>query len=319
MSLFRNRSYFYHSHIRRMISVFGYTFSNISVARFNSEGKIEKMISPVPIRFANEDVDLALLRDKVNTKDDKRLSSGFKEEFPRLTYTLDNIQYNPDRKTSRNSRIRWIDDAGNRRETESPVPYVASFTLNMIARNHIDAMQIFEQIGAAFQPSITVKIKDYPVDGCIYDMPVSLVSTSIEDNFDSGVDEKRRVIYSMEFEVMFHMFGPTRNGIEYEALVYNLKQQSGCEEIDNNDIDRLRGRNSNIDKLIEELERFDDSNSGQINEIVLKYQAVSNDIIGSDGSSVDFGLFCNIVDLSQVDLESIESNELIETEQKIVK
>ncbi len=309
MSLFKNTTYFYHSHVRRVVSIFGYLFSDITIARFNSEGAIDKLISPVPIKFANEDPDLALNREHVNSGIDGGPQNGFKEEFPRMTYTLDDIQFNSTRSKSKNNTIRWVGEDGVSRTTNQPLNYVASFTLHFIAKNHSDALQGWEQIAAAFDPTVVVKIKDHPAEGCIYDMPFSLTGTEMEDNYEDAQTEKRRVVYSMSFDVMFNLYGPTGSRFEYDALLKNIKQESNCCEDDMNDLNNLRGKSSKLDKMIDQANSLNED-PGAVNEIVLKFSNVPFRIFEEEGTR-------EICSTPLIDLP-LEEVEALETEIKVV-
>ena len=310
MLLHKNKSYFHHSHVRKVVAVFGYIFSNISVGKFNHQGQIEAMKGPIPIRFANEDAETALNRERVNSKDSGKLASGFRETFPRMTYTMDDLQYNPSRQMSRNNEISYIDKNDVKRFIRPPVPYITNFSLNIVAKTHMDALQIFEYIATAFDPYFVVKIKDYPVDGCIYDMPITLTSTSIEDNYEETLENERRVVYVMNFEVLFQMYGPTNNDFEYDALLQNIKQRSG-DPLKDNDIERLRDQNSELDCLIDEAKIFNDSTRQGINQVVLKFHEATSDVInvGSD--------ICYEVDLVETSIEALDKD--FQTERKVVK
>jgi T4-like virus Myoviridae tail sheath stabiliser len=204
-----NSFYFFHGHIEKMLLSFGSIFTDMVVARFNRDGDIQDLIYPIPITLSNGETELLLNESFVNLDERKK----FVEIFPRMTYSLEGLQYDSEMQLSPKNKISY---AGS--TYKSPVNFIASLRLNIIAKTHTDAHQIFEQIVAEFDPSLTINIKDFPLKDKVQDLVVTMVGTSIEDNYENSFEEIRRVIYTIEFETRFRMFSSNGGKIEYSAI-----------------------------------------------------------------------------------------------------
>ena len=297
-----NSWYFHHSHTRKMLSIFGTIFNDMRIVRYTQDGTPASVIHPIPIKFANEDVSISLNKQRANSKDYTNAYDGFKEHFPRMTFSLDSLSYDPSVKINSNEKIRVV-DGDNIRFYNPPVPYIANITLNLIAKNQFDALQMFEQIIPYFNPSFQISVKDYPLVGCTYDMPISLLSTSMEDNYEEFEDNKRRVIYTLEFEVRMRFYGPSGNALEYDTqtlFINQFKEDNDLCDIDkkSNDIDEMSTKISKyryIDvKRLRDMEytlsQIENQNNNVITNICLEFNEVNNSITtrGPTGECLEF-------------------------------
>ena len=89
-----------------------------------------------------------------------------------------------------------------------PVPYNLEIVLYVLAKQSDDALQIVEQILPFFQPDYTITINDMADMGIKRDVPIVLSSISYEDNYDGEFEQRRALIYTMNFTCKFYLYGP---------------------------------------------------------------------------------------------------------------
>ena len=80
--------------------------------------------------------------------------------------------------------------------------------LNILAKNQSDALQIVEQILPVFNPSYTVSVKGLENPSSVSDIPFTLSSVSIQDDYEGDFANTRRtIIYSLDFTVPVYFYG----------------------------------------------------------------------------------------------------------------
>ena len=89
-----------------------------------------------------------------------------------------------------------------------PVPYNLDFELYAMAKQSDDALQIIEQIVPFFQPDYTVTINDMADMGIKRDVPIILNSINYEDNYRGDFNERRAIVYTLNFTCKFYLYGP---------------------------------------------------------------------------------------------------------------
>ena len=89
-----------------------------------------------------------------------------------------------------------------------PVPYNLDIVLYVLAKQSDDALQIVEQILPFFQPDYTITVNDMADMGIKRDVPIILNSISYEDNYEGDFDQRRALIYTMNFTCKFYLYGP---------------------------------------------------------------------------------------------------------------
>ena len=76
-------------------------------------------------------------------------------------------------------------------------------------------LQIVEQILPYFQPSFNITIDLVSAIGEKRDIPLILGRYKIfKDNYESGYDEKRIIIYNLDFTAKTYLFGPLPDSTE---------------------------------------------------------------------------------------------------------
>jgi len=85
--------------------------------------------------------------------------------------------------------------------------------LNVYAKNHDDALQIVEQIIPYFTPSYTLTMRpldDYPQ--IKDDIPIVLNGISFIDDYEGAAEQRRTIIYTLDFEMKLDFYGPAVDG-----------------------------------------------------------------------------------------------------------
>lgn len=193
--------YFYNETTRKLVAVFGTLFNNIKVQRRdNSDALIQTFT--VPIHYAPMQKLLARLEQ------DPELDAPA-ITLPRMSFEIMNMTYNSDRKLTSLTRLtRGSADAGALTSQYAPVPYDIEFELNIMAKYNEDGMKILEQILPFFRPEVTPSVQ--LIDGLDpVDIPIVLNSVTKEDVYEGTFEERRALIWTLNFTMKAYFFGPT--------------------------------------------------------------------------------------------------------------
>jgi hypothetical protein len=196
---------FYHQITKKTIVAFGNLFSNIKVVRKNEDGSDVQTIA-VPIAYAPKE------KWVVRIEQDPELTNHTYTTLPRLSFEITGINYDPNRKTNRMSRIscgQSTPDGNTLTSTYAPAPYNIDISLYALTKTQEDGLQIVEQILPYFMPEFTMSIKAVPEQNVIIDVPIVLNSVSIDDQYDGDFQTRRFITWTMSFTLKTQMFGAT--------------------------------------------------------------------------------------------------------------
>tara|TARA_Y100000817_G_scaffold51439_1_gene37195 strand:+ start:1044 stop:1847 length:804 start_codon:yes stop_codon:yes gene_type:complete len=195
---------FYHETIRKIIVAFGTTFNNVQLVRKDNSGNITQSMK-VPLAYGPKEKFLVRLRA------DPDLSSKVAITLPRIGFEIQNLAYDGTRKLSRVQKFKKVNTGNNTRTLDTqfmPVPYNLDIVLYVLAKQSDDALQIVEQILPFFQPDYTITVNDMADMGIKRDVPIILNSISYEDNYQGDFEQRRALIYTMNFTCKFYLYGP---------------------------------------------------------------------------------------------------------------
>ena len=197
--------HFYHEKIRKCVAVFGTLFNNIHVVRKNASGATISQMK-VPLSYAPKAKFLERIRETEEMTDTKLAI-----KLPRMSVEIDAIYFDPTRQLPKvNNFTRLVsDDTGVRTKFFTSVPYIINFELNILSKTNEDAVQILEQIIPFFNPAFTITMKpfnDYP--DITEDIPISIIGLSFTDNFEGQLEDRRTIIYTIDFELRTNFYGP---------------------------------------------------------------------------------------------------------------
>ena len=187
-------TYHYHEIIRKTIIAFGTLFNTVEIRHKKQDGSNYSSMK-VPIAYGPAEKFLARLEQKPDLR--KRVAIT----LPRLVFELISIRYDNSRKVSAMQTFKAFTKDGSKlaKKVFMPVPYNLGFRLSIMTQYNEDSMQIIEQILPIFQPSFNVTVDLVDSIGEKRDIPMVLDNISFDDNYESGFEEKRVIIHSLDF------------------------------------------------------------------------------------------------------------------------
>ena len=194
---------FYHETMRKVVVAFGTIFNNIHLVRKDNNGNTIQTMK-VPLAYGPREKFLVRLRE------DADLTKQVAVTLPRIGFEIQGLSYDATRKLNRVQRFKKV-KTGNTKQLDTqymPVPYNVDFQLYVMAKQSDDALQIVEQILPYFQPDYTVTINDNADMGIKRDVPLILNSVGYEDNYEGEFQQRRAIIYTMDFTAKFYLYGP---------------------------------------------------------------------------------------------------------------
>jgi len=195
-------TYFYHQIIRKTVIGFGTLFNDIEVRHQDSNNESFSIIK-VPLSYGPSQKYLQRARQE-------ELNKKVEITFPRMSFEMAGISYDPSRKASVTQSFKAIlsSDGKTMRKVYLPVPYNLSFELNVFSKLNDDSLQILEQILPFFQPAINVTIDLVSSIGEKKDVPIVLESISQSDDYEGDFNSRRILIHTLRFTAKTYLFGP---------------------------------------------------------------------------------------------------------------
>jgi len=211
--------YFYNKSLRSTVVAFGSLFNNVIISKRDSNDNITEYIR-VPLSYGAKEKFI----QRINSA--SSISDGTKVEItlPRMGFELTDISYDPTRKrttlSKKFNRSQTSQSANSYMYAE--VPYDVSFNLSVFTRNMDDLLQIIEQITPYFTPEFSVSINFNELN-MKTDVPITLNSVSIEEDYEGSFDTTRLLTASMNFTAKLYMFGPTKTSttiLRTESVIF---------------------------------------------------------------------------------------------------
>ena len=193
-------TYFYHEIIRKTVVSFGTLFNEIYVRHQDNTGKDISEIK-VPVTYGPKQKFLARLQQQAE------LNKATQISLPRISFEMNNIQYDPSRKSGIAQTFKAVDDK-KLKKVFMPVPYNLGFELNILTKLQDDSLQIVEQILPFFQPGFNLTIDLVKQIGERRDVPMVLDSITFTDDYEGNFETRRALIYTLNFTAKTYMFGP---------------------------------------------------------------------------------------------------------------
>ena len=193
-------TYFYHEIIRKTVVSFGTLFNEIYVRHQDNTGKDISEIK-VPVTYGPKQKFLARLQQQAE------LNKATQISLPRISFEMNNIQYDPSRKSGIAQTFK-ASDSGKLKKVFMPVPYNLGFELNILTKLQDDSLQILEQILPFFQPGFTLTIDLVDQIGEKRDVPMVLENIAFTDDYEGNFETRRALIYTLSFTAKTYMFGP---------------------------------------------------------------------------------------------------------------
>ena len=216
-------TYFYHEILRKTIIAFGTLFNNINIKHKKSDGTILDDIK-VGLSYGPQQKYLAKIQEQ------SQISKPVAITLPRMSFEMNNIQYDPTRKTGVTQTFKAKDsDDGKMKKVYMPVPYNIGFELNIFSKLNDDALQIIEQIMPYFQPSFTLTVDLVSSIGEKRDIPVVLDNISFQDDYEGSFEVRRALIYTLQFTAKTYLFCPVAKTSDWLIKKVIVDHHSGTD------------------------------------------------------------------------------------------
>ncbi|QIG65704.1 tail terminator [Ochrobactrum phage vB_OspM_OC] len=208
---------FYHSLTRNYIIMFGNIFNDITVRRFDRDGKIAQNI-PVPVRYGPKS---KYVVDALTPPEGERVSL----KLPMMSFYDANIVHDPERQTNPVHIVADNDPQLERSLNKMfvPVPYRMTMELSIITKNVEDGAMIIEQILPFFTPSLTSTaniIKGLKP----FDITIALTSVSKEHAYE---EMRQVVVWTLNFDMAIWLFGAkTNQGLIKKSIVSLIAEET---------------------------------------------------------------------------------------------
>lgn len=219
-------THFYHSKTKKAVALFGRLFNNIYIIRKNSSGAVISQLK-VPLSYAPKQKYLERIRENPDLRQDTQVAI----KLPRMSFEITSIAYDAQRQLAKVGNFTTLASTGDttkRQKFFNPVPYSINFQLNAYAKSQDDALQIIEQILPTFNPQYALTIKPFQTEYPDFkeDIQVIINGVSFSDDFEGAMEQRRTIIYSLDFEMKLSYHGPiTDNSIirDARAKIFDIK------------------------------------------------------------------------------------------------
>lgn len=195
--------YFYHEIIRKTVIGFGTLFNDIVVKKVNENNQVTSSIK-VPLAYGPMQKFLARIEQQPN------LNKPIQMTLPRMSFELVGLTYDPRRKstTTQTFLTKSLGDPSQIKKVFLPVPYDIDFELSIMCKLNDDMLQIIEQILPYFQPSYTLTVNLVESIGEKRDIPITLNSIFMKDDYEGNFDTRRALVYTLRFTAKTYLFAP---------------------------------------------------------------------------------------------------------------
>jgi hypothetical protein len=215
-------TYFYNKRVRTSVSIFGSLFNDIHVLRTDSNGKVLSQVK-VPLSYAPKRSFLERLEEMSQGEEAERRVAI---KLPRMSFEIIGINYDPQRQLPKMNTFNAA-PIGERKDLYTGVPYILSFQLAVYAKSQDDALQVVEQIIPYFAPQYTLSVKPFSdLPDIVEDIPVTLTGVDFQDDYEGPLEQRRTIIYNLNFEMKTNFYGPVKEGTLIREVNTNIHMLS---------------------------------------------------------------------------------------------
>lgn len=201
---------FYNGTLRKYVILFGTLFNDIWVVRKDAGGNVKTSFK-VPLAYGPREKFLARIEGLTEDLDPQE--QPFAITLPRMGFEITGFNYAPERKLSTINRFvsKPSDtDEDQKRYQYNPVPYDIQFSLSIFVKTVEDGTQIVEQILPYFTPEWTTTVQLISDPDITLDIPLVLTATTQDDVYEGSFEERRSLIFQLDFTMKGFFFGPTK-------------------------------------------------------------------------------------------------------------
>ena len=196
-------TYSYNEIIRKTIIAFGTLFNEIYIKHEEQNGT-DYSFMKVPIAYGPVQKFLARVEQKPDLR--KRVAMT----LPRMSFEMISLKYDNSRKVSAMQTFKAVKTSDKTEQVKvfMPVPYNIGFQLSIMTKLNDDMLQIVEQILPVFQPNFTISVNLISSIGEKRDIPITLDSVDMKDDYEGDYSQRRSLIYTLNFTAKTYLFGP---------------------------------------------------------------------------------------------------------------
>jgi hypothetical protein len=211
-----NSTWFYHETLRRVVTVFGTIFNNITVKRLDINNvEIERFKCPIKYgpkekwyyKINQQTIDTSLVMDA---------------SFPMMAFILTDIVYSEQHKLSCVQEIIHHTPEGVRK-VYTPNPYKLNFDLYIITKYTHEAQQIVEQILPFFTPGLSVQYKPLEELELRDDLHFVLDSVGYSDDWEDNWEKKRHIEWKLSYSVIVNFYSPIQEQGYIKEVVIDFR------------------------------------------------------------------------------------------------
>jgi len=194
--------YFYHEILRKTVIGFGTLFNGIEIRHSDNNDDVQSRMK-VPLAYGPMQKFLAKIEQQPS------LQGRVAITLPRMSFEMTGISYDPSRKASITQTFKTCNtgELGNIKKVYMPVPYNINFQLSIATKLNDDMLQILEQILPYFQPGLSITINLVSSIGEKRDVPITLDSVNMTDDYEGSFDNRRAMISTLTFTAKTYLFG----------------------------------------------------------------------------------------------------------------
>ena len=198
---------FYHRTIRKMVVVFGTLFNDLEIVRYTQAG-VPKEKWKVPLTYSPKERFLTAVTS------DPNLVKSINTVVPRMSFNLDSMEYDVNRKQVSTLRNFAQQDDTSVSTQFVPIPYNYQFSLSIYVRNTEDGTQILEQILPFFTPDFNVTVDFIPEMDQKYNVPIILDSVASTVEYEGGMSDgtTRLILWDLTFTAKGYIWPPVKSG-----------------------------------------------------------------------------------------------------------
>jgi hypothetical protein len=197
-------NHFYNATTRKYVALFGTIFNKMRITRTRNTGEEAQSVI-VPIAYGPFQKFLSRITQDPNLDNPSAIT------LPRMSFEITNMVYDGTRKIASKQRMqKTIGETDDQKSfVWSGAPYNIDFSLYIMTKYSEDATKIVEQIIPFFRPEWTATVKlidDLPP----LDIPIILNGITNEDLYEGSYEERRSVLWTLNFTMKAWYFGPER-------------------------------------------------------------------------------------------------------------
>lgn len=198
---------FYHRTIRKMVVVFGTLFNDLEIVRYTQAG-VPKEKWKVPLSYSPKERFLTAVTS------DPNLVKSINTVVPRMSFNLDSMEYDVNRKQVSTLRNFAKQDNTSVSTQFVPIPYNYQFSLSIYVRNTEDGTQILEQILPFFTPDFNVTVDFIPEMDQKYNVPIILDSVASTVEYEGSLSDgsTRLILWDLTFTAKGYIWPPVKSG-----------------------------------------------------------------------------------------------------------